>query len=81
MTPICEMLSISESFELYYFALNFMFDLELHMRMKFRFIFSDCGIMESTLPQSDFRINGATYSEIIYIWTLKSARGFWCHIR
>ena len=51
ITPICEMLSISEAFESYAFALNFIFGLELYMRMKVRVIFSDCGINKSILPQ------------------------------
>ena len=46
MTPICEMLSLYESFESYAFALDFMFDLELHMRMKLQVNFYDCGINE-----------------------------------
>ena len=51
ITPIFEMLSLSESFESYYFALNFMFDLEPYMQMKLGVIFSECGINESILPQ------------------------------
>ena len=49
--PIREMLSLSESLESYDFTLNFMFDLEPHMRMKNQVIFSDCRINESILPQ------------------------------
>ena len=51
ITPICEMLSIDDSFESYDFALNFIFDLEPYTWMKFRVIFYDSGINSSILPQ------------------------------
>ena len=49
--PICEMLSIFESFKSYDFPLYFMVDLEPHMWMKVQFILSDCGVNESISPQ------------------------------
>ena len=51
ITPICEMLSLSKSFQSYDFAQMFIFYLELHIQMKVWAIFYDCSINESNLPQ------------------------------
>ena len=51
ITPICEMLSISESFESYNFALHILFDLEPHMQKKLQVILSDCVSNESIMSQ------------------------------
>ena len=48
--PICEMLSISELQEYYYFFMNLMFDVGLSMRKKGWIIFNDSGISELFFP-------------------------------